>query len=89
MKTYLTFIALKIIEIATLVFVPYGAGRLFCWATKSSPIHLFAMWGIGLVIALVVFTIGLVLYTLVFLVLPDIIELNWHWAKKLTRRDDE
>lgn len=93
MKTYILVVVIQAIEVAAFVFVPYGAGCLFFWLTGEPPLHPCLIWLVGAVFTFLAVCIGMLVCIVGYIILPglisDIIKLNWQWAKKLTRRDDD
>ena len=77
MKRILTFIGLKIAEIAGVVFIPWGLGiytnKIFNYFGLSLP----PVWISGLLVV----GLGFLLFAF--------ITANWGWAKHLTKKKEE
>jgi len=82
-------IGLKIIELAAVVLVPYWLGVFYSWVFKLSPDPLWITWFVGICFTVIGVMVGTLLFSFIFLAIPEWFKTNWRWAKKLSKDDDK
>ena len=86
MKRIAVFITLKILEIASPIFVPYGIGRAVKWCLPNLGWRAGYgwMWLEGLTCTVIAAIALMAAFLFIDCAIWPFIKLNWHWATKLT-----